>query len=281
MKRSFCIPLLIILLLCGCINLQKVGDYSSAALKGIRKFEEMPYTFDGACRDKCSLEQIRDLRLSKELCDCSSDKTADSVTSVLYNSVRGYFDGLAKLSSNDLTTYKTGPLAKALKSGQFGDVEINKAEVDAHAKIAALLLKAFANGYRRKKLREYIEAANESIQVLIRSLDHTLSTNLAGKLNIHKERTGSIYFDMLSDSLASTFDKKNAIEEYNRFVDTTEEKLRQIKSFSRGLKSIAAGHQKLYIHRYHMTSKEIKEELALHASDLEEIIAAFNQIKKK
>ncbi len=275
------IPLVIGIHLSACVNLQKVNDFADASIKGLKKYEELEYTFGKACREKCQLEQIRNLRLSADFCNCVNEKTADSVTFVLYNSVKGYFDGLAKLSANNLTTYKLDGLTKTLKSGQFGEVKIDKADVDAYEKISAILLKAFTDGYRKKKIKTYIAAANEPIQVLIKALDFNLAANLTGKLNVHKQRIESIYIDFLNDSSASSFDKKKAILEYNDLIDEADLKQKQIISFSKALKGVGKGHQKLYEHRNKMTAAEVKAILLQQASDLEDIVAEFNKLKNK
>lgn len=265
----------------SCLNLQKVSDYATASVKGLKKFEELDYTFRKACRDKCMLEQIRNLMLNPEGCKCASDQSADSLTSVLYNSVKSYYDALSKLAANNLTSYKLDPLAKALKSGQYGEMKIDKAEVDAYAKISSILLTAFTNGYRRRKLGSYIGEANEPIQILIRALDFNLASNLAGKLNVHKQRTESVYADFINDTGASSYDKKKAIFEYNDLITEWDAKQNRILAFSKALKSISSGHQKLFEHRNKMTANEIKAVLMQHASDLEAIISELNKLKNK
>ena len=265
----------------GCVSFQKVNDYAASSLKSLKKYDEIGYSYTRACRDKCNMEQIRFLRLSKDVCACGTEKTADSVITVLYNSVKGYYDGLNKLSANNLTSYKTEALTKVLKSGQFGDLKIEKAEVDAYAKLSSLMLTAITDGYRSKKIKIYIAGANESIQILLKSLEYSLASNLTGKLIIHKQRIESIYFDLVNDSLASAFEKKRAIDEYNGLNEETDIRHKQIMSFSKSLKNISAGHQVLYEHRNKMNAKEIRELLARYASELEDLVSEFNKLKSK
>lgn len=281
MKGFFIISIIFSIYLPGCTSSSRVSDYSKSALKTIKKYEELNYTFDKACRDKCFLEQVRNTTLSNEGCLCAREQTADSVASVLYKAIKAYYDGLVKLSANDVTTYKAQALTKELKSGSFADLNIEKVHIDAYSKLSTLLLKAFSDKYRRRKINEYIEVANEPIQILITALEVNLGTNLKGKLNVHKARMQSIYFDFLQDSTASAFEKKNAIHEYNVHLNEANASHEQVSTYARGLKSIRAGHQKLYDNRNKVNRKEMKAMLAEYASDLEDILSDFNKIKNK
>lgn len=281
MKRMFLISLLFSQVISGCTSVRRINDYSTSALKTLKKYEELGYTFGKACRNACYIEQVRKLKLIGGDCPCAAEQTADSVTSVLYNALKGYFDGLVKLSSGDVANYKTQALTKELKNGNFGDLKIDKSEVDAYAKLSMVLLKAFADGYRSKQLKNYVEDANEPVKILLTALDRNLASNLIGKLHVHKARLQSIYFDFIQDSAASTYEKKKIIDDYHTQVEEADLQQKQITSFTRGLQSMSAGHQKLFDNRNKMKAKEMKDLLADYASDLDDIISDFNKIKSK
>ncbi len=281
MRGIFLLSIAVSLLIMGCSTISRINDYSTSAVKTLKKYEELNYTFGRACRDKCYLEQVRNLQFIEIDCNCVGEKTADSITSVLYSAVNGYFAGLHKLSADHVTTFKTQALTKQLKNGKFGDFTIGKPEVDAYAKLATLLLRAFTDGYRNKELKNYIEGANEPVQVLISALEYNLANNLAGKINVHKSRIQSTYFDLFQDSSLSAYEKKKIIDDYNIHLDEADFHLMQIVSFTKGLKSIRAGHQKLFDNRNKLKARELKDLLAQYASDLEDIISDFNKLKNK
>uniref|UniRef100_UPI0040475111 hypothetical protein n=1 Tax=Roseivirga sp. TaxID=1964215 RepID=UPI0040475111 len=211
------IGLALILLTVGlssCVNLKHVNDFSSSSLKSIKKFEEINYTFKQNCLDNCQDKKINDLSLSTKDCDCKLNEKADSVTLLIYNSVQGYLDGLTNLSNNDLTSYKMDTLTKALTEGDFGSIKIEKEQVEAYSKISKILLKAFTDEYRKKKIKEYVKDANQPIKVLITFLDFNLSANLVGKLNVQKQRIERYYFDLTKDPTLSTIEKRKAVEEW-------------------------------------------------------------------
>src|SRR5687768_482381 len=98
------IAFLFIVLLPSCINLKELNQFAGNSVKNISKFEELGYSFGKACREKCLLEQLEKQSLSFD-CVCKDEKTADSVMLVVYKATKGYFDGLHKLSGNDLVDY--------------------------------------------------------------------------------------------------------------------------------------------------------------------------------
>lgn len=283
--RLFFLKLLItnffLVLLIGCVNLKKVNDYSSNSVQSLKNFEEIGYTFSKACKNRCEIDKLKKEILFEKKCDCDANKDADSITLVLYNTIRGYFDGLSKLSNNDLTNYKFDALTKALTEGKFGEVTINKDHVDSYTKISKILLRAFTDSYRKRKISTYIGQANEPIQTLITTLAFNLEENLSKKLDIEKERYTSYYFDLSRDANASAYEKKKVIEEYSNVSSVIESKKKQILTFGKGLRGIREGHQKLYENRNSLKAKEIKELLTQYSSDLQDVINEFNKLKNE
>ena len=84
--------ILLTVVLSSCVNLKHVNDFSSSSLKSIKKFEEIKFSFKQNCLDNCQDNKINDLNLKAQDCDCKLNEKADSVTLLIYNSVRGYLD---------------------------------------------------------------------------------------------------------------------------------------------------------------------------------------------
>jgi hypothetical protein len=272
--------ILLTLGLSSCVNLKHVNDFSSTSLKSLKKFEDINYSFKQNCLDNCQDNKIHNLNLNAEDCDCVLNDKADSVTLLIYSSLRGYLDGLTNLSNNDLTSYKMDALTKALTEGKFGSITIEKEQVEAYSKISKILLKAFTDGYRKKKIKEYVKEANEPLKVLITFLDFNLSANLVGKLNVQKGRIKSYYFDLTKDPSLSTIEKTKAAEQYYSQLSKIEAKQNELLTYSKAIKKVVDGHQKLTENIEKMTKAEIKELLTQYASDIQDIISEFNKIKK-
>jgi len=100
----------------SCTNLKSVNQYSTNSLSATKKFEEIPYTFSQHCRDRCRIAAIDSFKIYREIkCPCDQYKRADSVTQLVYRALRGYFDGLTRLSKNQLTNYQIDRLKKAVQ----------------------------------------------------------------------------------------------------------------------------------------------------------------------
>jgi len=266
--------------LSSCVNLKHVNDFSSSSLKSIKKYEEINYSFKQNCLDNCQDKKINDLSLSAKDCDCKLNEKADSVTLLIYNSVRGYLDGLTNLSNNELTSYKMDALTKVLTEGDFGSIKIEKEQVEAYSKISKILLKAFTDEYRKRKIKEYVLSANEPIKVLITFLDFNLSSNLIGNLRVQKNSIEEYSFELLKDSTLSKIEKRKVIEDYYSRINKIEEKEKELVTYSKALKKIAEGHQKLVDNIETLSKDEIKELLTQYASDIQDIISEFNKLKK-
>jgi hypothetical protein len=171
-------------------------------------------------------------------------------------------------------------LTKALTEGKFGDISIEKTHVEAFSNISKILLKAFTDTYRKQKIKTYVVNSNESLIVLLKYLDFNLSDNLFGKLNVQKERIKSYYFDLTKDSTLSTYEKTRAIEEYYQQLSKIEVKQKEILAYSKAIKKISEGHQKIASNADKMSNKDIVELLTQYSSDIQDIISEIKKFKK-
>ena len=262
----------------ACTNLKEVADYSSAAAKNIRKFEELPYGFSRACRDKCFVDQLEKDEFLLG-CDCRPSAEADSVTLLLYRVVRAYYDQLEKLSGNEATHYRYGPLLKAVQTGDFGGFLVSAEQAEAYSRIGNILTRALADGYRKKKLAEYIGDADPHIRLLLETLRFNLLENLVQRIETQRERLKNYYFDLFSDSLASAYEKKKTLEDYYAELSAIENKKKQIGAYAKALQSLAEGHRRLFEHRQQLKAVELGRLLSGYIGDLREIAAEIDHLK--
>lgn len=266
--------------LISCIDLKKVEDFSSTSSNSLKEFEDINYNFKQNCLENCQDRKINDLNLSPNDCDCELNETADSITLLIYNSVRIYFDGLTNLANNDLTNYKFDVLKKALSEGDFGPIKIEKDHVEAYSKISEILMKSFTDIYRKKKIKEYVLEANEPIKVLINFLKFNLSKNLVGKLNVQKQRIKIYYFDLTKDATLSTMEKRKAVEDYYTRLSKIESQENELFTYSKILNLIAEGHQKLTQNIEKISKDEINAMISQYTNDIQDIISEFNKINR-
>jgi hypothetical protein len=264
----------------SCVNLKAINDYSNQSASSIKKYDEIGYSFTQHCFDRCLLDNITTFQIRRETeCPCDAFVAADSVTALIYHTISGYFQGMADLSKNELTTYNTDTLSKALTEGKFGSITIEKKDVAAYGGLGKTLLNAASNGYRRRKLKQYVEEANVPVQTLLGKLQFILQKNLREELDFKKEKLFDFYKTLSLDMSITRYDKTRAMEDYYQSLSEISKKQKQLDEFSKALGVIAAGHQKLYDHRNKMSAKEITGMLISYSSTIKNLMSGFNKLK--
>ncbi|SFB40698.1 hypothetical protein [Algoriphagus aquimarinus] len=268
------------LLISSCINLKSVGDYSATSLESIRNFEQIEYSFLQHCLDRCADEAIRTFEIKRaQDCSCALYQEADSVTQIFYNSIEGYFQGLGNLSQNKLTQYSSNALIGTLTADELGPVKIEERTASAFSSLSNTLLRASTDFYRRKKIVQYIEQANEPIQILFEKFETIISNNLKKELRFKQERLYAYYTDMkMNRTLTSDYEKGKATADYYQALETIQRKEMELEVFGRSLAEIAKGHQVLYENRNKLSVKNLQELLHGYSSNVKELISEFNKL---
>jgi hypothetical protein len=270
MKKRFPASVLGVIILSilfvGCANLRTINDFSSDSLHGIQKSEQINYSFTQHCRDRCVFEATRKFEIKRSLdCDCETYKKADTVTMLIYNSIRGYLNGLTNLSGNNLANYNLDTLKRSLTEGNFGDIKIGKEQVNAYGGIAQILLNAVAGAYR--------------IQILLDKFQFILQKNLNDELNFKKEKLFAFYRELLLNNDLTEYEKGKATTEYYEQVANIDRTQQEIDLFAGSLVNISEGHQKIYDNRNKLTARELKNLLVGYQSNISNMISHFNKLK--
>jgi hypothetical protein len=268
--------------LVGCLNLKPVSEYSTNALDGIKKLDQVGFGFAQYCLEKCQLEAIDSFKIYRSVpCSCGDYKRADSVVNILYHSVSDYFEGLSRLSKNELTSFQLDAVKKALKEEDLKIIQIRKADVDAWTKIGDILLRTVTDTYRLKQIKAYIVSANPSLQVVISKLEFVESKNLGELLNFKRERLFDHYRALLKIRGMSDYERQKATEDYYHALQEVEDVKNQLLIYSKSLKTIARGHQALAENANKISSSDVKRSLLSYAAEIQDLIAAFNKIRSK
>lgn len=251
-----------ILLCTNCVNLKHIGEFSKTSIEGIEQFETVSPGFSKICRQDCQQKYIRKLDIHHTDCDCEENEKADSITRLIYNTTKDYFYGLSDLSNNELTSYKTNDFTQALATGNFGPVQLNESDVRAYSDISTLLLRAFTDSFRRKKIKEYVAQAHGPLLELLHFLELNLTGNLNGKLEVQKSVLKNFYFDFLKDKKLSDYERTKFAEDYFRSISEIAMQQEELDTYAQILRDIAQGHTILYNNVSHMADEEVRKELA-------------------
>lgn len=268
--------------LVACVNLKTVSDFSATSLKGIQNFEQLDYTFQDHCVDRCEHEAVQRFEFSRSLdCDCGLYLKADSVMLAMYQTIGGYFEALGKLSQNELTEYSTDAVVTSLTAEQLGPLTIDSNLATAYSTISNLMLRATTDFYRRRKIAAYIEEANEPIQVLLDAFQKTTLTNLKGELRFKKERLYAYYMDMkMNNTLQSDYEKGKAATDYYQAMEEIQKKELRMDLFADALLEIAEGHQELYDRRDKLVAKDLALAMLGYSGQVKILVSEFNKLNQ-
>jgi hypothetical protein len=277
---SVLFPLIYLIILAGCGTLSSVGDFSSASVSGIKKFEDINYSFRQHCNERCSFEAVRSFEFKRDPdCDCADYIKADQVTQLIYNTLKSYFTGLSNLSDNKYTSFNFKNLEKSLVKGDFGSVSINDDHVEACTNLSGIILSAATDLYRRNRIKEYIGEANSHVQILLEKFRFIIQQNLKEELDFKKEKLFAYYMEMKMGNTLSDYEKGKAASDYYEQIAVIRSEQEQMATFAKSLITIAEGHQELYDNRNKVSAKEIAIRMAGYASDIQDIISEFNKFK--
>lgn len=263
----------------GCGNLKAIHGYTSASVDGLSAYNNLDYSFQQSCLDRCYLTALRSFSIQRDTtCDCQLYEKADSVTQLIYNAVASYLTELNALSSNDLTTYNLDALQTAIVYEDFAPLHIDDQQVNAYMAISRLLLHT-TDLHQLKKLREFIGQANEPLQVLIKKLQFILQQNLNNELNFEKESAYAYYKDMSMDNSLSAYEKSKLVQDYHQRLSVIRVKQQKIDTWSQLLAQIALGHQQIFDHRHELSAKKVQAAIHQYAINIQGLEAAFNHLK--
>jgi hypothetical protein len=269
--------LLSLYLMCGgCVNLKHINDFASASLQDEQGFETLPVSFQSLCRDNCLELDIKNGRLNSAKCDCNTQHLADSVDYLFYRTVAAYMDGLARLSADETTSYKFDTL-----SGQLTGVGLSSAEAGAYSKLGSILTKAITDGYRRNKIRQYIQEANGPLQVIIQHLKANIGVSLSIALKARTSKLESDYLGLLRNSSGNAFERRKIIEEFYLRKAGAETQLAALKAYAQLLQTIGDGHQQLAENLDKLDKAGLKDMISQYASNIKDIRAQIQILNKK
>ena len=229
----------LVLSITGCTNLKRVSEFSHSALDSIEEFEEISSSFSKICLEDCQQMSISELKINATSCDCAANEKADSITGLIYHTIQDYFQGLRDISNNEITSYRTEDLAKALSAGEFGPVQLREKDVKAYSGVSSLILRAFTDGYRRKKIKEYVREGHPHLLVLLQFLNQNVEGSLKGKLEVQKSLLKNYYFDLTMDKNLSIYERTKFAEDYFGRIAEIEKKQQELDTYSEILETIS------------------------------------------
>jgi hypothetical protein len=306
------------LCLFSCTNLKQVNNYASTSYTCISKYDDIGYGFVQHDTEDSLLKFISTYHIVREPgSEFAEARKADSVTNLIYCAIKGYFDGLAKLSDPNLTNYDMDKLNNALTTGKFGRITIDSNQASAYSKIAGAILSLVSDAHRSNLLKKYLVEAKQPLDVLLKSfifiLERDLKPELRGKkddLYNYYKTLGKIdpndeknFYDLINNknnqysnkidtsyrreflifnkilNSIYKFELQKAAADYYQQIAEINIKQQQIDVYIKSLNEIQKGYQKLYDNADKITEANVRDEISASAGKIKTIISSFNAIK--
>jgi hypothetical protein len=186
--------------------------------------------------------------------------------------IQGYMDALGQLAADGLPTYdkQLDGLGSALQAGKFADQN----EATALAAVSKLLATAVTDHWRQGKLVTLIEQTDGPFQIVVGALVVIVETGFGGDIANEREALNKYYTELQRTSrdpagLAALGEWREMRE--GQIKDHEE----AIRNYAVVLKTIAAGHHKLYESRHQLSKAEVHAEIHQYTSRLKEAVAAI------
>jgi len=268
----------------GCADLQHVNSFSNTAVKTIKSYDEIGYTFTKSYYtytlgqnayqltgniDANSLSVPAPIAISNEP---QTANKADQAITFFTAGIASYFEALAKLSDKDLVNYNFDDVGKNLKAdatlkAKFG---IDDSQIDATAKIATAFTNMVMGVYRERKIRkvmiEYDADVSKSTQALIDILTNAILPTLKADNGLIEVK----YQVILKNPKIDLSKKAELTNSYNDEKITLDKYKTQIEQLVKALTTIKDEHNKtvVLLKDSKLTAKAVKDIINQHSAEV-------------
>jgi hypothetical protein len=272
--RTRCLPQCVVLLwlallASGCANLGAVREFASTS-SDAAQYTQLVGTYVNT--------PTRLIRYEPEsqrpvLARQAAERTAQQQPLLLRQRlIQSYMDGLGQLADDGLTTYDTqlDNLGSALEAAKFAD----QSEAAALAAVSKLLATAATERWRQGKLVTMIERSDAPFQVVVGSLVSIVETGFVADLANEREALNKYYTELQLRSrdpagLAALGEWREMREGQIRDREAA------IGNYIVVLKTIGAGHHKLYESRHELSRVEVQAQVHQYTTRLREAVNAI------
>ena len=186
--------------------------------------------------------------------------------------IQGYMDALGQLAADGLPTYdkQLDGLGSALQAGKFADQN----EATALAAVSKLLATAVTDHWRQGRLVTLIEQTDGPFQIVVGALVVIVETGFGGDIANEREALNKYYTE-----LQRTGRDPAGLAALGEWREMREGQIKDheeaIRNYVVVLKTIAAGHHKLYESRHQLSKAEVQAEIHQYTSRLKAAVAAI------
>jgi hypothetical protein len=264
----------------SCINLKPVNDFSSTSIKSLEKYKDLEITHKFSCEKLYYYRNLSQFNLKITEPNCDFQKKADEANLILYNSVLNYFSGLEKITDDEIVSHNLEKLVETISGENLQDfVNLDDKQKTAFSKLGTLLFRAFTDGYRKEKVKEFVKDADPHIEIIIDALSDNVSKLKLSPLKTIKDSYEQLYSDLTKDSLGSKYDKINAYKEYLDQLRKIRVIEKKVDTYIKSLAKIKEGHKKLASNIDQLKKDQVKNQLIEFTTIIKTITTEINNLK--
>ncbi len=257
------------LCLSSCVDLQKVGTYSTAA-SGTMKNKAVSEGIPATISRRLSYRSQQSPDLAKEA-ESNGKRLA-----AIQDAYDKYFLALGALSSKDLTNYKTQ--FDLFEKSVTGSEVVTKSESTAIRKLAQGLTTLAAERYRQNEIHTVVATVDPPLQRGMRNLQ-----NLNAKYRESLAREDVESKSALDETLTANQLQKPPLPPYlamslrNQQVAAIQAEMKKSQAFDKAVDAIAKGHKVILRDSKNVRGKEAFEALKPHVQD---ILDGYKELSK-
>jgi hypothetical protein len=276
-KKSPFALLLIIPLLVGCVNLREVNQYAGTSINSLNRINEVSYSFNAYCQNKCELEQLRIGKIDTAFqCECENMAArADEAIQKMHFTIVAYLQAVHQLSDNKGFTYNVNGLAKSLQQNPL--LGLNEQQAGMIDKAGSFIASAATAYYRQKKLNKYVSEADTVFQQLMSTFIFLVGNRLQNQLKIHYQTRMTNLEQMLFNAKGSKPIEQVVIKSTLDETAYYRKHRSLIQSYVELLKVVKDGHHTLYANRTSLNRDNAKRLLTNYVAEIQDLTATFKK----
>jgi hypothetical protein len=254
----------------GCANLAAIQDFAAVSSESAAYTKLVGEYVESPIRQKRYQPPAEHPRLDRMAADRAAQREA---LLLRHRLIREYMDVLGQLAADEAVVYdrEVNALGRAAREATF----LNAQETDAFAAVTRVLLRAAADGWRRRQLAELIEGANAPFQTVTTSLRAIVVQGFGGDAQNERVAIDRFYRTVVAESRDRA--GITAVQEWQEVrlagVSARDE---AIKAYGDVLEKIAQGHQRLYEGRGDLSASALRADIKGYARDLR---GAFERLR--
>ena len=292
MNRLYSCLFLCCLSLTGCVNLQSVNVFGTAAVVSLQQRATLPATFGGVYQ-----QRVQDDSLNRHPFNRIPLVGIDFADRVGQDSLRSYqlADTLTKNGTALLTNYFTALLKLSATGSAFVPVQLKSPTFEQFLQNSALKLKAeqvisftrvvnlvgaAATGeYRQRQVASVLDQSYTDVRGLLDVLIFA-HQRLADVVDISREQQYNYYKSVLINDKTLTYSQK--LDLARRWLQTArsiEQTRQSVLTYIKSLNTLRTGYDVLYEKRKQLTRKETLAAIGNHVATLQQLRTDLDQLK--